>query len=183
MGNVEEFSPQLIIQNIRGQISQFFFMIRKKLDDIECEIFKKVKDSDALRTLAQLVQEMNEECDESLRELVDEEKRALDEKVDKSKFSFIVIKSNFYKMLIEAMRSFNAQLKTDVAKSQKQFSDLVKFVPDEAEITNSLVQLINRCLKVDGQPVNIELRQKPDAPKAAASEQHTAFAVRENAVL
>ena len=55
MGNVEEFSPQLIIQNIRGQISQFFFMIRKKLDDIECEIFKKVKDSDALRTLAQLV--------------------------------------------------------------------------------------------------------------------------------
>lgn len=50
---------------------------------------------------------MSEECDDSLKELIDEEKRLLDEKVDKSKFSFIVIKSNFYKMLIEAMRSFN----------------------------------------------------------------------------
>ena len=81
--------------------------MRKKLDEIEAEIFRKVKDSDALRNLAELITQMNEECDESLRDLVEEEKRTLDEKVDKSRFSFIVIKSHFYRELIEAMHNFN----------------------------------------------------------------------------
>lgn len=30
-------------------ISQFFFMLRKKLDEFELDILKKVKDSDILR--------------------------------------------------------------------------------------------------------------------------------------
>lgn len=82
-------------------------MLRKKLDEIENEIFKKVKDSEALRILAQQIQELNEECDDSLRELIEEEKKTIDDKADKSKFSFIVFKSHYYKQLIEAMRNFN----------------------------------------------------------------------------
>ncbi len=50
---------------------------------------------------------MNEECDDQLRELIEEEKKSLDDKVDTSKYSFIVIKSQFYTSLIEAMRNFN----------------------------------------------------------------------------
>ena len=50
--NLEEFTPSLVISNIRQQISQFFLMIRKKLDEIETEILKKIKDSDSLRNLA-----------------------------------------------------------------------------------------------------------------------------------
>jgi hypothetical protein len=59
---------------------------------------------------------MNEECDDSIRDLIEEEKRTIDDKVDKSKFSFIVIKSQFYKELIEAMHNFNSQLKGDIQK-------------------------------------------------------------------
>lgn len=39
--------------------------------------------------------------------MIDDEKKALDDKVDKSRFSFIVLKSHFYKALIEAMRNLN----------------------------------------------------------------------------
>jgi len=53
-----------------------------------------------------------------LRELIEEEKKGLDEKVDKSKFSFIVMKSHFYKALIEAMKNFNSQLMGDINKSK-----------------------------------------------------------------
>lgn len=84
LGNVEELSPQNIISSIRGQISQFFFHIRSKLDVIEAEIFKKVKDSEGLRNLAQIIQELNEECDDQLKEMIDEEKKALDNKADRA---------------------------------------------------------------------------------------------------
>lgn len=48
------------------------------------------------------------------------------------------------------------------------------------------MQLINRCLKVDGQPVNIELKPKQETQlqkSAAAFDQKSAFVIKENAVL
>jgi hypothetical protein len=53
---------------------------------------------------------LNEEYDESLIELVEEEKKLIDEKIDKSKFSFLVVKSHYYRNLTESMKKLNEMI-------------------------------------------------------------------------
>ena len=105
---------------------------------MEGEILNKIKNSEGLRNLAQLIEELNEAFDDSIKEMVDEEKKALDEKVDRSKFSFIVIKSQFYRTLIDAMKNFNAQLGTDLDRGRQQYTELIQFAPDEDTIFDLL---------------------------------------------
>lgn len=65
-------------------------------------------------------------------------------------------------MLIEAMRNFNSQLLSDISKSQQQFTELIHFQPDEETIQSALVEIFNKCLKVDGGPVQIELKARQE---------------------
>lgn len=81
--------------------------------------------------------------------MIDDEKKALDDKVDKSRFSFIVLKSHFYKALIEAMRNLNTQLEGDISKSKLSFADIIQFVPDEEAVHSLLYEIFNKCLKLN----------------------------------
>lgn len=82
---------------------------------------KKIKDSDTLKSLADIIQQLNEDYDDSLYELVEEEKRTLDDKIDKSKYAFLVLKSKYYKLLTEAMRDVNKSFSRGINESKQIF--------------------------------------------------------------
>lgn len=60
-------------------------------------------------------------------ELIEEEKKILDDKIDKSKFSFLVLKANYYKDLTEAMKDFNNIIKSGIKETQTMYQDIVAF--------------------------------------------------------
>ena len=129
-----DLNPQLIIGNIKEQITSFFETLRKLVDEIEAEVMKKIKESDTLRALAQLISQVNEEYDESLFELIEEEKKVLDDKIEKSKFAFLVLKQGFYKQLCEAMREANNSLSSGIKESKSMYKQILVYEKDDSFI-------------------------------------------------
>ena len=74
-----------------------------------------------------MIQELNEENDDSMLDLIEEEKRIMDDKVDKSRFFFMVFKSHYYRDLIEAMKKYNEQMGVNLDKTKVKFQDLISF--------------------------------------------------------
>ena len=95
---------------------------------------KKIKESDTLRALAQLISQVNEEYDESLFELIEEEKKVLDDKIEKSKFAFLVLKQGFYKQLCEAMREANNSLSSGIKESKSMYKQILVYEKDDSFI-------------------------------------------------
>jgi len=96
-----------------------------------------------------MMQDMNDTCDDDLLGMLEEEKRVLDEKVDKSKFAFLVLKQKYYRELTETMRLMNEQVDADLAESRQMLSAVVSFDADEEAIKKILADLLDKSIKVD----------------------------------
>ena len=75
--------------------------------------------------------------------MIEEEKRIIDDKIDRSKYTFLVVKSHYYKELTEALRSLNEQISNGIINSHKQINDIVKFEQDEKLMIDSLTNILN----------------------------------------
>lgn len=53
--------------------------------------------------------------------MVEEEKKILDDKIDKSKFAFLVLKSRYYEELTEAMRELNRSIKGGISEGKQKY--------------------------------------------------------------
>jgi hypothetical protein len=110
--------------------------------------------------------------------LVEEEKKMIDEKIDKSKFAFLVVKSHYYRDLTEAMRKLNDMIGEGIKESKDKFSSIVNFEPDENVVRESLAMILNKCLKVDAGPVVLD--EKKYENKSSFGKE---YVIKENRVL
>lgn len=99
---------------------------------------------------------MSEEYDDSLTELIEIEKKNMDDKIDKSKYAYFVIKCNYYKELIEVLRIFNSHVKGGISESHEKLGQVIECDFNEEFLSKSIIDMLSHCLKVDSEPMVLE---------------------------
>lgn len=112
-GLLDSLQPQLIIKDIRDKIGKYFGTIRRKVDEIESDCLKKIKDSPVLKDVAHSIEYLHGQCDEELLNLVEEQKGHLDKKTDAQKYAYIVLKGKYYEDLTHFLKIFSEQIQKE----------------------------------------------------------------------
>ena len=65
--------PQVVTQNIREQVSQFFKNLRRKLDDSETEVMKLIKGSKNLKAFLEKSESLQDSVNDDIVGMIEEE--------------------------------------------------------------------------------------------------------------
>jgi len=98
---MQDLTPDFISQMIQGKIKEFFAMIHKQLKDMERDLLMQIKSSAKLKDIAITIESLTSQFDEDLMEQLEQEKGILDEKVDRARYGYIVVRRDYYKDLVE----------------------------------------------------------------------------------
>ena len=70
--------------------------LKQELDDVEMEVMKNIKHSKNLNDFLRIVEDLAEEFDDEIADAVEEEKHLLDDKINHSKLSYLVLRRKSY---------------------------------------------------------------------------------------
>lgn len=123
--------------------------------------------------------------DDSIGDLVEMEKRQLETQLDKSKYAFIVIKANFYNVLIEYLRGFNDTVRNDLDSTQEKSKQVLSSEINEEYLSKALIEMLNNLIKIDNLPVEIEDKSSllKLRPIGAEEPWRYSFVAKENTIL
>lgn len=76
-------------------------MVYKQMKDIEKDLLMQIKSSSKLKDIAVTIESLNSQFDDDLMEQLEQEKGILEDKVERARYGFIVVRRDYYNKLIE----------------------------------------------------------------------------------
>ena len=147
---LNEVQPQVVTQNIRIQVSQFFTELKQKLNDIEMDVMQSVKKSKVLHDFLDSSEALSEEINDDIIDMIEEENSLVNEKISQSKFAYLVIKHQYYGNLNSGFEQFNRQAKAEIKRIKALESKIISFKMNrDNTVKKFLTEMIEEILTVD----------------------------------
>lgn len=120
-----------------------------------------IKKSETLQAFLESSERLQEEVNDNLIEYVEEEHCQVSEKIQQSKFAYLVMKHNYYRKVNDKFTSFNEWARTEVQKVKELEQRIIEFkTAQEAIITKSFRDMLSEIVVVDGKkPVLVDTPQ------------------------
>jgi len=83
-------------------------------------------------------------------EKLEQEKLILDERVDNSRYGYIVTRKDYYQSLIKKMEDLSLQLNTKIQSSHSLFENLLDVTFDKQSLNGHLYDIIQSSVKIGG---------------------------------
>lgn len=78
------------------------------------------------------------------------EKNILEDKVERVRYGYIVVRKNYYNELIKQMDDFSINISRKIEESNSLFNDLLGVDIDQMMIFEKLYELVETTVKIDG---------------------------------
>ena len=147
--DMQDLTPDFISQMIQGKIKEFFAMIHKQLKDMERDLLMQIKSSAKLKDIAITIESLTSQFDEDLMEQLEQEKGILDEKVDRARYGYIVVRRDYYKDLVEQMELMLGKLTDKIMNSSDMIKDLLKVNCQGKWLNEKLYDIIDEAIIID----------------------------------
>jgi hypothetical protein len=110
-GELEEINQIQIKERLQTQVTNFFQLLRNKIDLLETKVSRKIEESSNLHSLISALDDMHSHMTEN--EVADKysaEKVRLDDKLGEGRFTFVSRRKDDYNVVIERMNGDNTKL-------------------------------------------------------------------------
>ena len=147
---MNQVQPQVVTQSIRIRVSQLFEKLKSQLDSVEIEVMNSIKNSNNLQQFLESAEKLQDEVNDNLIDFIEEENSLVTQKICQSKFGYLVMKHNYYREVNEKFAVFNEMTKKEVKKVKELEDRIIEFNADEAIITSSFNDMLQKIIKIDG---------------------------------
>ena len=116
---MEQANPDLVKQQIRTMIGEFFGTLKTKVRDLQKDVMENIRNSENLKNLEQTLEKSKEfiQVDPTQPDHYEREKKIFDEKVSKGRYAFVVKRRDFYNNLIENLEKSRLKINQTIDQS------------------------------------------------------------------